>query len=74
MLLVLKRTVSMRRFFEHPKHMFKLLSTEINVFLGAQTIHIMTYVLGVQCNYLNLQYCNHTAREREGEGERGMFA
>ena len=29
MLWVLKRTVSMRRFFEHPKHMLKLTDKKI---------------------------------------------
>ena len=43
MLWVLKRTVSMRWFFEHPKHMFKLMSKEINTILGAQRILIWTY-------------------------------
>ena len=30
--------------FEHPKHMFKLIGTEINAILAAQTILIWTYV------------------------------
>ena len=38
MLWVLKRPVSMRRFFEHQKQMFKLMGKEINAILGAQTI------------------------------------
>ena len=29
MLWVLKRTVSMRQFFEHPKHMFKLMGKKM---------------------------------------------
>ena len=29
--------------FEHPKHMFKLMSKEINAIFGAQTILIWTY-------------------------------
>ena len=33
MLWVLKRTVSMRRFFEHPEHMFKLMDKKIITFL-----------------------------------------
>ena len=45
MLWVPKRTVSMIRFFEHPKHMFKLKGKEINAILGLQTILIWTYVL-----------------------------
>ena len=36
MLFVLKRTVSMRRFFEHTKYMFKLIGNEINAILGAK--------------------------------------
>ena len=46
MLWVLKRTVSMRRFFEHTKHMFKLMGKEINAILSAQTILIWTYEFG----------------------------
>ena len=48
MLWVLKRTVSMRRFFEHPKHIFEVMVKvkEINAILGAQTILIWTYVSG----------------------------
>ena len=34
---------SMRRSFEHPKHMFKLMGKEINSILGAQTILIWNY-------------------------------
>ena len=37
MLWVLKRTVSTKGSFEHLKHMFKLMSKEINAILGAQT-------------------------------------
>ena len=48
MLWVLKRTVSMRRvFFEHPKHMIKLMGKKINAILGAQSILIWTYVLAL---------------------------
>ena len=32
MLSVLKRTVSMRRFFEHPKHLLKLMDKKIITF------------------------------------------
>ena len=45
MLQVLKRTVSMRGFLEHPKHMLKLMGKEIYAILGAQTILIWTYVM-----------------------------
>ena len=31
-------------YFEHPKHMFKLIGKEINAILGAQTILIWNYV------------------------------
>ena len=44
LLWVLKRTVSMRRFFGAPIHMFKVMGKEINAILGAQTILIWTYV------------------------------
>ena len=44
MLWVLKRTVSMRQIFEHPKHMFKFIGKEMNAILRAQTILIWTYV------------------------------
>ena len=37
MLWVLKRTVSLRRFFEHTKHIYKLMGKEINAILGTQT-------------------------------------
>ena len=47
MLWVLKRTVSMRRgFFEHPKHMIKLMGKEIFTIL-----RLYVFV------YLNLCYC-----------------
>ena len=41
MLLVLKRTVSMRRFFEHPKHMFKLMGKKI-IEINANNISFFT--------------------------------
>ena len=44
MFWILKRTVLMRRFFEHPKHMFKLTDKEMNAILGVLTILIRTYV------------------------------
>ena len=43
MLWVLKRPVSMRRFFWAPKNMLKLMGKETNASLGAQTILIWTY-------------------------------
>ena len=34
-------------YFEHPKHMFKLMGKEINAILGAQTILIWTYGVNI---------------------------
>ena len=44
MLWVLKRTVSMRRFFEHPKHMLKLMGKKIFTILRSKIVFISTYV------------------------------
>ena len=38
-----KRMLYREGSFQHPKHMFKLISKEINAILGAQTILIWTY-------------------------------
>ena len=40
MLWVLKRTVSMRRFFVHPKHMFKLMDYKIFTILRSTILFI----------------------------------
>ena len=45
MLWVLKRTVSMKRFFGVPKTNVKIVGKEINTILGAQPILIWTYEL-----------------------------
>ena len=45
MLWVLKRTISMRRSFEHPKHMFRLMGKEMNAILGA-VLRLNLYVAG----------------------------
>ena len=47
MLWVLKRTVSMKGSFGHPKHMFNLMGKEINAILCAQTILIWTHAIFV---------------------------
>ena len=38
MLWVLERTVSMRQFFEHPKHMFKLMGKKIITHLHSKNV------------------------------------
>ena len=43
MIWVLKRTFSMKRFFQSHKHMLKLMGKEINAILGVQTFLIWTY-------------------------------
>ena len=47
MLWVLKRTVSMRRFFEHPKHMFGLLGKKIIAFLRSKILLNWTYAINL---------------------------
>ena len=48
----------MRRLFENPKHMFKLMGKEINATLGAQTILIWTYVCYVKYGrFTNKRHC-----------------
>ena len=54
MLWVLKRTVSMRRFFEHPKHMLKLMGKKIFTFLRQKLLFILTY--GYAVIQLKLEY------------------
>ena len=44
MLWVLKRTVSMRRFFKHPKHMLKMMGKKIITILHAKILLNWTYV------------------------------
>ena len=36
----------MRRFFEHPKHMFKLMGKGINAILGAQLLDLCHSYIG----------------------------
>ena len=43
MLWVLKRNVSMRRFFEHPKHMFKLIGKKIIAILRLKNVLTWPY-------------------------------
>ena len=43
MLWVLKRTISVRRFFEHPKHALKLMSKKIFTILHSKFLFILSY-------------------------------
>ena len=43
MLWILKRAVSVRRFFEHPKHMLKLMDKKISTILRSKMCNL-TYV------------------------------
>ena len=52
MLCVLKRTVSMRQFFEHPKHMFELTSKKIVSLLHLKNSTLDLWICGIKLLYL----------------------
>ena len=56
MLWVLKRTVSMRRFFEHPKHILKLMDKKLlTIILSKCLLCRFSYIIILVSEKKNLQ-------------------